>query len=485
MRACTAWCLESVSNRLEPTREQRPPPLRLTISSAFVPLLGTILVLALAPVRSPLLEHEATIALGPLSDQTPPLAALLGTALLALGGQDEFSLRIFGVLVGTLVLAGLIRLGDRLFSNRAGVLAALVLPCSVAGRIVLGSDLGVAPFEALATVAALAAIRGFGVTKRSGLHAGVASGVAAGFAGPGALWLVVMAGLWMWKLRGLTLRNLLPVVIWTVLVWFGLETIAAQILLPGSLPTLAWISCATPVAMLPSEIVATSLAILVLLPACALGIWIRPPDWPQRGSPRFLAAWLGLAVVVVLAGGSIVPLVLGLALAAGVALSFALMRGRQRTLWIFLVLTAVGALALSLAPRPEIDRRADLDRWAVREAARFLRRNLPLTAELYISEHARDRISWYGRRLAWSFSKLDELPFKPTTAIYSLLPRRSLIETPAALREPLPRTIDLADQRYRVVAEFGPWAVLRSGGEPAEPAAPVPAASPDAPSAGP
>ncbi len=455
-----------MAHQLEPTHVGRPPPLRLTLSSALVPLVGTAMVLALAPVRSPLNEREAAIALGPAVEHASPVAAAYGAALVAAGRQDEFSLRIVGILAGALALAALIRLGNRLFSNRAGVFAALVLPATAAGRSILGGDLGVAPLEALATLAALAAIRSFGTTKRSRWHAAVATGVTAALAGPSGLWLVAMAGAWLWKLRGFNARSFLPLVAWSVGLWLGLEVLAVLIVAPGTPLELAWLMHTTPSGLLPDQIVATALVLVVLLPALALGVRVRPPDWLSRGSPRFLGAWLALAVPVTLLGGSIVPLVLALCLVAGVILSWSLMRARRSSLRPITVVTALGIVLLNLAPRLDLGRRADLDRWAVREAARFVRRNLLSTSELRVAPGARDRVHWYARRPLPALGATGSPVAVADKTIYAVLPRRSLTQDPEALRRPLPRTVEVGAEPQRVLAEFGPWAVLRSGPEP-------------------
>ena len=460
--------------QLEPTHVGRPPPLRLTLSSALAPLLGTAMVLALAPVRSPLLEREAAIVLGPTVEHASPVAAAFGAALLAAGRQDEFSLRIFGILAGTLVLAALIRLGNRLFSNRAGVFAALVLPATAAGRSILGGDLGVAPLEALATLAALAAIRSFGTTKRSRWHAVVAIGVTTALTGPSGLWLVAMAGAWLWKLRGFNARSFLPLAAWSVGLWLGLEVLAVLIVAPGAPLELASLMRSTPSGILPDQLVATALALGVLLPALALGVYVRPTDWLSRGSPRFLGAWLGLAALATLLGGSIVPLVLALSLVVGVILSWALMRARRSSLRPILVVTALGIVLLNLAPRLDLGRRADLDRWAVREAARFVRRNLPATSELRVAAGAGDRVHWYSRRPVVPFAATARQAAVPDKPSYALVPRRSLTQDPEALRRPLPRTIEVGNQTHRVLAEFGPWAVLRSGTKTPPPRHPAP-----------
>ena len=124
-----------------------------------MPMLGLLVLIQAASLRSPLSEAEAPLAIAVryptrgLVDDVPPQQSAGAIAVASVGlqvlGTSEFRLRTLGVVVGCAALGLVVWLGERLFSTRAGVVAAVVLMATEAGRSLLGTELGVEPFYLL------------------------------------------------------------------------------------------------------------------------------------------------------------------------------------------------------------------------------------------------------------------------------------------------------------------------------------------------
>ena len=98
-----------------------------------------------------------------------------------------------------------------------------------------------------------------------------------------------------------------------------------------------------------------------------------------------------------------------------------------------------------------------MDRWAVRETGKFLRRNLQNDSTIGASDTARSRLAYYATRpirpVPTDTAQLGSLD-------YLVLDRRDVLGIdPAA--GPGPREVDFAGLRLRIVAQFGAWVLAR------------------------
>lgn len=456
----------------------------MTLATILVPLVGLFIILNVAPVRSPLTEAEAPLALAArypdrmlLDASTLPPTTAASVALASIGpkliGTSEFHLRILGLLAGLGALALMIRLGERLFSTRVGIVAALLLVATPAGRALLGTQLSAEPFYLIATFAALGAARSLAVSRSSGLWAGIAIGVAVALAGPRALWLVGVVGFWLWRLRGLNLRSALTVC-FVVALSAGTTALLSGALLvvlrPGPLPPLLLQPFADGIAWNPALFLLGLLFFAPVVPLAVLGTLHRPALWRLRGSPRFLAIWLSFALVEFIISGHGANLYIGLSFGVAVPAVWAIENAPRRTAIFALTASAVLAMAL-ITVAPENAELRSRERWAARETSRFVRRTVPEGATLLATDRLRGRIAYYARRTTRpSHDGMDS-----AAVHWEIIPRHILTTAGADLA--LPRNLQVEGEDARILAEIGPYVLSRVGTPPPTPA---PATDPQA-----
>lgn len=454
-----------MARKLRPTRPRRHRGLRLSIPGVALPLLGLLVLIQASSLRSPLSESEAPLAIAVryptrgLAAESPPPQSAAATAVARVGGNvlgtSEFRLRALGVFVGCAALGLLVWLGERLFSTRAGVLAAVVLIATPAGRALLGTEFGVEPFYLLTMILALGAIRNLSNERRSLIHAGIAGGAAIALVGPSATWIPMMAVLWLRRLRGLTWRSFaiaVAVPVATAVVFAVLSGLAlgvAPLPLPASLP---------PPGMSIVEFSLEALQLIPFTPLVLLGFWNVPKAWRRQGSPRYMSRWIFLTAAALLLFGAFSPLWVALSMVLALASSWAVGRAQRAP-----IAAAVGAsVALGLVfnsfggQAPGFD----VDRWAVRETGKFLRRNLDATSVIGAPPAARSRLVYYATRtiapLGADAPDLGGLDY--------VVVDRSKVDgvSPAAgATSRPPREFTLYGHRLQVVAEFGSWILAR------------------------
>ena len=435
----------------------------MSIPVVALPMLGLLVLIQAASLRSPLSEIEAPLAIAVryptrgLAESAPTTASAAATAVASVGpkilGTTEFRLRSLGVVVGCAALGLLVWLGERLFSTRAGVIAALILMASQAGRSLLGTEFGVEPFYLLAMLMSLGAIRNLSFDKRSLLRAGIAGGTAIALVGPSAVWIPLMALVWLQRLHGLTLRSFC----------IAIGTTAAATTVVAFLSSLALGTAPLPIpsALPPARdsllgFLLDTPQLIPIVPLVLLGFWNIPQRWQRQGSPRFLATWVILAGAVMLAFGAFAPLWVAIAMALGVASSWAMARAPRAHLAA--AAATCMALGISLGSFASATPEFDMDRWAVRETGKFLRRNLAADATIAAPDTARGRLSYYATRaiapLSTDSAELDGID-------YVVLDRR-VIDGAAPSPGVLPaRELTIHGHRLQVVAEFGSWLLAR------------------------
>ena len=425
-----------------------------------MPLLGLLVLVQAESLRGPLFEAEAPLALAvrhadlPSPEHTSPTAAFAAHIGPTLVAPNEFGMRSFGVVVGCAALGVLVWLGARLFSVRTGVIAGVILISTPMGRSFLGSQFGVQPFYLLLLLGALSATRNLAIDKRSLTRASILGGLALALIGPAALWIPAMTLAWLRKLRGLTWRTFGLTMGTNFLVAILVSLVAA--LLTGT-PLTFSIHIPPILETLPYSLVA-AMELIPFLPIILLGLRNSPRHWRYHGSPNFLFLWTTLAGATLLIFGSLPALWVALAMGAGLATSWALARAEPSYRW-----AAIGAglvLGIALGSFTSTNDRFDIDRWAVREAGKFVRRNLSADAAIAAPEAARARLSYYGSRpvspLAPSSQELEGLD-------YVLLSRNETIATsePEKPAGHPPREMTLYGKRLFVIAEFGSWMLAR------------------------
>jgi len=268
-------------------------------------------------VRRPLAEDEATLAVAmhPVGSTHPtahrafhaaPTAAAVALARIGptLLGGSELALRFAGLVAGALALGATVRLGERLFATRVGVIAALVLLAVPEGRAMLGTQLTVDCFFLLPMLVSLASIRNLARAKSSIVWAGVMAGIAVAVAGSAALWLPVLALIWLRRLRGLDWRSFASVIGWTAMA--AVVVIGAAIASVGR----GAIAGETPLlsAAVPAEVSIAGLArgLLPILPLAILGASHLPPTWSRSESLRFIGWWVLVSGTSTFFTGSVV-----------------------------------------------------------------------------------------------------------------------------------------------------------------------------------
>lgn len=450
--------------RLQPVSVRRG--FRITLAALLLPAIGIVLLAQLDPVRRPLAEDEATLAVairpvGESTERPPPEVPILefpsrfAVTLASLGpkllGSGELPLRFAGLIAGALALGATVRLGERLFATRVGVIAAALLLAAPEGRALLGTRLSVAPFFLLAMLISLTGIRDLARARRSGVHASIAAGVAIGLVGAAAMWLPVLMLVWLRRLRGLDRHSASVVLGWSTA---GLLVAAlAAVVVVGWSPILgAGFGSLAVAEELSSGRMA--LALLPILPLAVVGVMHLPPRWSQSESLRFLAWWFGVALVGTAFTGSLVGPALALVFFASALAAWALDRARRSLRWG----GALAAMGLLFAVHGTIDRSEALEPWAARETARFVARVLPSEGTIAAADGAARRIAFYSRR------DVEPLPSAPDldAVDYAVVDRRTVEQLGGRISAD-GREVRFATISLRVIAEFGPWLVARIG----------------------
>lgn len=426
-------------------------------------MLGLLVLIQAASLRSPLSEAEAPLAIAVryptrgLAETAPVRASAAATAVASVGpkilGTSEFRLRSLGVVVGCAALGLIVWLGERLFSTRAGVLTAVILIATEAGRSLLGTEFGIEPFYLLAMLMALGAIRNLSVDKRSLIRAGIAGGTAMAFVGPSATWIPAMAVAWLRRLRGLTWQSFAIAILATlgttcvVALLSALALGIAPLPLPNGLP---------PVRQSALGFARDSLQMIPVLPLVLLGLWNIPKYWRQQGSPNFLWIWMVLATAAMLAFGAFAPLWVALAMTLAVVSSWAIARAPRSH--ITAAVAACTALGIWLGSFESATGKFDVDRWAVRETGKFLRRNLDASTVIGAPDTVRGRLSYYATR---SIEPLDADSGELDGLDYVVLDRRLIDRDAASSRELPSRHLEVRGHKLQVIAEFGTWMLAR------------------------
>jgi hypothetical protein len=461
-----------VAKLLIPAKPRRGPRLPFTLATFLVPLIGLFVILNIAPVRSPLGESEASIALAVrhLSDHAAPstlgqaplttTAIALATLARSIVGSNEFQLRILGLLAGIVAMSVLLRLGERLYSTRVGILAVVLLFATPSGRDLLGAQLSVAPFYLLASFLALRAIRVLAISRLAGVYAGLAIGASFALVGYPALWLLAFTAIWLRRLRGLTARNSLMLMIVTLFSTASISMLSVGILVAhGShlSHALAMGAGGVPTAQNPGNFLRGLLVFLPLLPVLALGVAVRPAGWQWQGSPRFVGIWLFCALLELLFTGHWSNLFVSLCVTIAILCIWAIEHASRKNALLALALS-LSVLFVVLAVAPDENARRSRESWAARETGRFTRRLVPIEVPIRTADAVRNRIAYYGRRqtLPPEISDLRQTP-------YILLERTSLTQMDQDV--PLPRELLLDGTPTRIVAEIGPYVLGKQSGK--------------------
>lgn len=426
-------------------------------------MLGLLVLIQAASLRSPLAESEAPLAIAVryptrgLADAAAVTDGAAATAVASIGssvlGTSEFQLRSLGVVVGCAALGVLVWLGERLFSTRAGVLAAVILIGTEAGRSLLGTEFGVAPFYLLAMLLALGSIRNLSFDRASLVRAGLAGGAAIAFVGPSATWIPVMSIASLRSLRGLTWRSFSIAVGTTLAAAASIALVSGLALGVAPLPAL---SVLPPVR---DSIVGFGLdttQMIPILPLVLLGLRNVPKRWRRQGSPNFLRSWLVIATGALLLFGAFAPLWVALAMALAVVSSWAVARATRPQ--VTAAVATCTALGLWLGSFESSSGGFDIDRWAVRETGKFVRRNLDAGSKVGAPDAARSRLSYYATR---SIAPLDAASAELEGLDYVVLDRKVVDPGPSRSDTRLPRELELRGHRLRIVAEFGSWMLAR------------------------
>lgn len=337
-------------------------------------------------------------------DAQPATAWTVPTMALVAGmprvvGNREMQLRVAGIGAGALALGVLVRLGTRLFAARVGIVAAALLLGLPSGRLLLGAELANEPFYLLAMLVALLAIRGMAEARRSAVIAGVAAGVAIAIAGVDALWLPVLALAWLRVHQGLTLRSAGVVLGGTIggaiaalaIGWLAYGFGAGLPPLPP--PGDGW-RYLDPSLLRP---VGAARELLPLLPLVLLGLWTMRSVWWRSAGYRFVLLW------VIFSGASWLALGSGAGLYVGVlllAVSIGLLALEHARILVSIPACGV-ALGLAFAVWSSTVRQSEgqaLDRWAIREAGRFVGRVVDADRHVAASPRAARRFAFYGNR---------------------------------------------------------------------------------------
>lgn len=459
-------------HRLRPVRPRHLGRRPLTLAAVLLPLLAIVLLVRTDGARRPLAEREAALAIelqrwraerrqageadAPAPWTTPTMAAVAGMPRLV--GNRELQLRLPGMVAGALALGVLVRLGTRLFAPRAGVGAALLLLLLPSGRGLLGAEVASEPFFLLAMLVSLLAIREMAETRRAAVPGGLAAGIAIAIGGLDAVWIPVLALAWLRVHQGLTLRSA-SVVLGTTLVgagaslgvgWLAYGRVAGLAPLPAG----GWAGHYLDATLLRPAPAAREL--LPLLPLVLLGLWSMRSAWWRSVGFRYALLWLVCAAASWALSGSGAGVYVAVVLLATSIALLALEHAR-----IAVSVPACGiALGLAFAVWVGAARKVDaqsLDRWAIREAGRFVGRVLKADRRIAASPRAARRFAFYGNRPVEAVTAGTP----PTQADYVILTRDDF----QMLRE----RSDAGDgphrrgdgRRPKRIAEFGNWVVAR------------------------
>jgi len=466
-----------VRYRLRPVRPRHQARRRLTLAALLLPLVAIVLLVRADGARRPLAEREAALAVelqrwrneqrhadpstiatdAPVAWTAPTMAVVAGMPRLV--GNRELQLRVGGMIAGALSLGVLVRLGTRLFAPRVGVGAAVLLLLLPSGRLLLGAELGSEPFYLLAMLIALLAIREMAETRRAAVLTGVAAGVAITIAGLDALWIPVLALAWLRVHQGLTPRSASVVLGTTLLA--AAACLGTGWLVYGhgvGLPPL-------PPGGIAAHYLDASLLrpapaareLLPLLPLVLLGLWSMRSAWWRSVGFRYVLLWLVCAAASwALSGSGAGVYVAVLLLAVSIAL-LALEHAR-----IAVSLPACGvALGLAFVMWVGAARKSDaqaLDRWAIREAGRFVGRVVRADRQIAASPRAVRRFAFYGNRPVEPLAAGGQ---PPARADYVILTRDDFQTLRAAHAEDEQPRRQAGERRPRRIAEFGNWVVAR------------------------
>lgn len=452
--------------RLRPIAARRG--LRITLAALLLPAVGIITLAQVESVRRPLAEPEAILAIAVRSpggnadlrapavrgaDATPSRSAV---ALTSLGpmllGTSELALRAAGIAAGALALGATVQLGERLFATRVGVIAAGLLLAAPEGRAILGTQLTADPFYLLTMLICLTSIRNLARAKRSAVHAGISGGLAIALVGGAALWLPALGLIWLRRLRGLDPGSFATFIGWTTASVGGAAVLALALVGWDPASGLGVASAAFAEEISPGLLV---LGFLPIVPLAVVGAWHLPPRWPRSESLRFLGWWLATATTAALLTGSIIGSATALLFLAAALAAWALDRARRP---LRLGAIAAAAALFVAVPKEAPPRADDLEPWAARETARFVKHVLPREGRVAAAEGAAGRIAYYSRRDIAALADVADV----AAANYVVVDRPELRRLGATLREN-DRVVLLGDASMRVLAEFGPWIVARVG----------------------
>jgi hypothetical protein len=440
----------------------------------LLPLVGIVVLGRSDASRRPLAEREAALAVdlqrwrhseprdGATAQVhgawTAPTMAVVG-GMPRLVGNRELQLRSAGLIAGALALGVLAQLGTRLFAPRVGIAAALLLLALPAGRQLLGAELANEPFYLLAMLVALLAIREMAEARVAAVFAGVAAGIAIAVAGLDGLWLAVLALAWLRVHQGLGVRSASVIIATTAA--SATVSIAAGWLaygigagLPPLPPTSTALGYLDPALLRPAP---AARELFPLLPLVLLGLWSMRTAWWRSMGFRFVLLWLVFAAaswVLVGSGAGIYVAVLLL------AVSFGLLALEHARVAVSLPACAVAlglATVLWQGSAKQAENQAN-DRWAIREAGRFVARVIDDDRQVAASSRAAWRFAFYGSRPVEPVARMAPLPAR---ADYLIVPRADFQLLRQAQGAPDERDQGATHRPLKRIAEFGNWVVAR------------------------
>ncbi|MEW6271781.1 MAG: hypothetical protein AB1689_21065, partial [Thermodesulfobacteriota bacterium] len=336
-----------------------------------------------------------------------------------------------------------------------GLLGAVLLLALPTGRRLLGTELGVEPFFLLAMLSSLLAIRGMPEARIAAVFAGIASGVAIAVGGVDAAWLPIMALAWLRLHQGLNLRSAGVVVGTTAL---G----AASALLGGWLlasrgatlvPSVGSLSFLDDALLRPRS---AARELLPLAPPLLIGLWTVRLEWWRSVPFRFLFLWLGLAALSWAVTGAAVGAYVALLFLVAAIVLLGLEHADRR--WSLPACGVAAGIAFALwRTSPASSEAQAIDRWAIREAGRFVGRVIAPDRRVAASPRAAHRFTFYGNRA------IEPLAGEPSLdgLDYVIVPRDDF----RVLRDPGEGPRRSAPARLKRIAEFGGWVVARVDGE--------------------
>lgn len=457
--------------RLRPVRPRHRSRLRLTLATLLLPLLAIVVLSRQDASRAPLAEREAALAIDlrqPRAGEpeqvrdaagkwtAPAMAAV--SRMPRLAGNRELQLRLAGMCAGALALGVAVRLGTRLFAPRVGLLSAVLLLALPAGRRLLGTELSVEPFFLLAMLSALLAIRSMVEARITAVFAGIASGLALALGGLDGAWLPVMALAWLRFHQGLNARSASVVVGTTVasaaaalLVGWAVATRGATLL-----PDAGSFAFLDPALLRP---VVAARELLPLAPLLVIGLAIVRREWWRSEPFRFLFLWLVLAAASFAATGAAAAAYVALVFLVSAVVLLGLEHAAPR--WSLPACGVAAGIAVAIWRVSPVPSEAQaLERWAIREAGRFVGRVIAPDRRIAANERAAKRFTYYGNREVEALA--GDAPL--ASLDYVIVPRDDF----RVLREQRANAGGPHAPRLRRVAEFGSWVVARVAEPPSE-----------------